>query len=1078
MKRWTLMALCLCAASVDAQQRSEHFNPFRYAFHRIGIKDGLPSQNISSVAQDRVGFMWFGTNNGLARYDGRNFQVFGSDKPEGIPSQTVTSLASSRHKDVWIGFEKGGVSRYDPSSATFHNYDFDIQGFPIESAGVASIYIDEFDHVWIVTDQGHLGFIENDHIRILDWTGLQGKAYVTSVTSGFNGCLWVGTSDGEVLSFTISTGKLKSGITVPGEINTLETHPGLEELWVGTNQSGAHVINLTTQRVDHFQSDNTSGSLPTPTIYDILIDSTKRVWLATRDGLSLFQRESHQFLNFQADTSSPFTLAGFISTNLYESQDGYIWIAAGGGVSRWDPIRAQFNWQPQPSSSFCEESPNVWWVGSWSGLYRYDNKSMTKTHYPLDTLGTHHANNAHILSCVFYKGNLWFAFSEVGLVKLDPVSGKFQIVRTPPSMEGDPLETIYKILPRGNEWLLATFGNGLYVFDPIQNTLSEFPLDSGPALPRVISDIAPNIVNPNLIWLGSLSDGVFLLDIDQRKSSNWSTKSGPRKSLSHNSITAIRQGSSHEVWIGTDGGGLNLLDPLTGDVSHVAFSKLNANVVNTLELDGRGYVWLCITGSGITRFDPRSTALVSFGLDDGGLDECASFSSLRGTNNTLFFGGINGGIRFNPNYISSDAASPQTHITSLTVVNKPITGGAPLWSRQSYEQNYREPVLNFGFSSISYGNPQRNKFAHRLLGLHEEWIESSENSVTYSGLAAGLYTLEVKSANRHGVWGTSAARFKLRVDAPPWRSWWAYCLYALVGLAAALTIIKRQQALVLALQREAELKEAHLRAAQQETQLKEVELIATHHQAKLALAERELELTAAVQVGFFPKASAINDGHFKLASFFRPASQCSGDWWQYDLDPILGLRWVLVGDVTGHGSGAAMITAAAATALRISQADTRAPFESRLRLVHKGVADSGQGEYHLAMTALSLSEEPGVGTLWSAGGVPVLRCTVDGRISSVNVPGTPLGATDFSVGSKPLSIEKKERILMFSDGIVEAKNKNDRQFGMKSFASAFGKTKDMTLDQCIETLVNELDMFRGSVDQDDDWTLVLIEREG
>ena len=369
----------------------------------------------------------------------------------------------------------------------------------------------------------------------------------------------------------------------------------------------------------------------------------------------------------------------------------------------------------------------------------------------------------------------------------------------------------------------------------------------------------------------------------------------------------------------------------------------------------------------------------------------------------------------------------------------------PIWTTPNVHLGYTDSVFSLEMSALSFGAPERVRFAYRLLGLQDTWIETSRNFASYANLNGGNYTYEVKARNRFGRW-SAPIELPIEIDPPPWKTWWAYTLYAAALVAIIVSYLRYQE------KRVQTLRQAN----------------------RLQAVERDLELTGAVQEGFLPEANEYQNPRMSLSGFYRPAESCSGDWWYYEREDGLGQHAILVGDVTGHGPGPAMVTAAASTAFRVQGRNRVSPIDRLAAMNQEVIAVSG-GRYQMTMTVMEFNERTGDFRLHNAGGLPAIQQKADGKTVVLAAAGTPLGNRDFKAGSRSGRLEPGERIIVLTDGIPEMVTRDGRMLGLRKFARIFASTQGAPAAEATTRMVAEADSLRSGP-QDDDWTFALLER--
>jgi serine phosphatase RsbU (regulator of sigma subunit) len=351
------------------------------------------------------------------------------------------------------------------------------------------------------------------------------------------------------------------------------------------------------------------------------------------------------------------------------------------------------------------------------------------------------------------------------------------------------------------------------------------------------------------------------------------------------------------------------------------------------------------------------------------------------------------------------------------------------------------------FAALAFAAPNKNRYAYKLEGFDDDFIETDRPYATYTKLGGGNYTLRIRASNRHGIWTEKGIALELAVAPPLWRTWRAYGVYLLVLAGAAFLFFRYQRQRVQRAERE----------------------------GRLAVVERDLELTGAVQTGFLPDHNEINTERIQLFGLYRPADACGGDWWWHE--PLSGGRHVImVGDVTGHGPGPAMVTAAVATAFRVLIESGLDDVRQGLEMLNREVLRVAKGKYHMTMAAFEIDEATGRWILYSAGAPPILTVGQTGKHRVHFCAGAPLGTeSGFETGLVEGQLEPSDRILIYTDGIPEIALPNGNAFGMRGFAQLFERTRGQDLRDAAAAIVQHADQTMAGQPQADDWTFTMIE---
>lgn len=1029
---------------------------------QLGVEDGLPQSQVTALAQDSTGFMWLGTQEGLARYDGHKIKSYKHDPedPKSLSGSFITALHVDREGRLWIGTGENGLNRYDSASDSFVHYRHDPEDSrSIGFDGITAIYSDRAGTIWVGLANGGVNSLDPATLTITRepiTTNIDAIQLgpVTSIIEDKSGSLWIGMNGGGLVKYDRGAANLVHYRHRSGVKNTLSSNEitALHEdddgyLWIGTANSGLNRLAPDRKNFRRYRRGQRRSTISDGGVTAILEDRDGRLWITTknqRTGLNRLDRKAGTFVRYKSDPL----------LTIFQDRGGVIWLGTlGFGALYFDELRLSFGHYEthNPVTSLYEDSRGRIWVATPVELRRYDRKEESVTSYP--SIGSLKIDTWVTTIYEDRRGVLWIGVDGKGLTAYDPATGRTKRYRYDPtgnnSLGSDRVDKILEA-PDGTLWM-ATWGGGVNRFDPRTETFESF-LSSEFEDNRISSNHIYTMEfdrkDPKIIWLGTAA-GLNRFDTNNGHAEVYRHDENDPNSLSHDSVLSIHQDEQGVLWLGTYGGGMNRFDPSTGTFKRYGEAQGLRNDTIYCVLPGQtGQLWLSTNGGGLAAFDKATESFVGFDTADGVQGkEFVQGSCHRSESGELLFGGLSGFNVFHPEDIQRDTYVPPVVLTRFQLFNEEGGLERPIWTQPAIDLGYGDSVFSFEFAALSFAGSERNQYSYKLEGLHDEWITSDRNFVTYTNLDGGDYVFKVKAANRHGVWNEEPISVSVHVDPPPWKTWWAYTIYVLLLASIVLAVLRRQQ------KRMAEL--------QMQNRLQEV--------------ERNLELTGAVQTGFLPSQNHVETPRFRLYGFYRPADQASGDWWYY-VDAKQGRHLILVGDVTGHGPGPAMVTAAAGTTFRVS--GSKKELQDCLREMNAEVLAVGQGRYHMTMSAVEFDDATGRFVMHSAGGLPVLCLRATGRPKVVGTRGTPLGQAEFIAGTVEGKLEPGDRMIILTDGIPELNQPNGRMLGMRGFQKIYQRTRGLPLTEAVEQIVREADVARGEMTQDDDWTFAMVEYIG
>lgn len=1071
-----LAGLVLFSADVHAKPEAKPLFP-PVQFEKLALEQGLPQIHVTGLAQDTRGFLWVGTQaGGLARYDGDHFVPFRTTaEPTTLSSQFVTAVAAHPDGPVWVGTGDAGLSVYDPKTNKFTRYAHE-DGKPasLESDAVTSLLIEADGTVWIGLGSGGVDRFDPAtksfaHVVTAAFSGGE----ITSIQSDGKGQLFIASNGGGVMAVaTAKTAPTPAFLPVNDQISRNVTALRLDSagtMWIGTDDAGLFELpkGAPTPKA-WLPKPGDRTTISSDKITGIFEDNAKTLWVTTQFGLNEIDPTRTKVTRYAPDTEYPMRTASYpqFATTAFQDRSGILWVGTlDFGLYKLDTLRRAFHHYTGTAEfgipmAFCEAKDGIIWAGTYShGLYAYDFKNQVYWAYPsLGAEGSPNVSLTNWLTAVHCAkdGSVWIGGSGLGLVQFDPASEQFtQYQADPDGLTGPAVDRIEQILEGPDGLLyLATWGGGLSSYDPKAKTfklLSNTSTLPSAFLHRILFDIK----NPSVLWVAAAQGGLTRLDLAAGTSKSFRGPGAPAGStavLSSDNLLTLAQQQNGVLWVGTDGGGLNRFDPATSSVNVFnTQSGMPSDVIYGILRDDKDHLWLT-TSRGLIRFNIEGNQFVTFtGTDGLGSSEFNQNAYFKTSTGELIVSPLTGFNRFRPETIAPDPFVPPVVITKFRLFDTEPTLSNPIWDTPKVELSYRDSVFSFEFAGLAYAAPEQVRFQYILEGFHSKWLTTDRGEVTFTNLDPGNYVLKVKAANRHGVWNDKPTEIRIHIQPPFWRTKAAYIVYLALLIGAAL--------LVLRFQRE---------------RLRRVE-----REGRLALVEQELQLTGAVQSGFLPDNNEIRSHATNVVGYYKPADSCSGDWWWHaQLGPTRHL--VMVGDVTGHGPGPAMVTAAVATAFNVyhSTRDEEMDVPAMLELLNHEVLRVSKGKYQMTLAALDFDEANGSWTLHSAGAPPILTLDARGKHRVHFCPGTLLGDTNVQFGTLRGTLKPGERMLLYTDGIPEIAMPDGNVVGIRKFAQVFERTRQVAPSDAAAAIVTFAEQTRAGAEQLDDWTFALLEWNG
>ncbi|MGB5667250.1 MAG: two-component regulator propeller domain-containing protein, partial [Maribacter sp.] len=770
-------------------------------FDHITTNDGLSQSDINSIYQDKQGFMWFGTHDGLNRYDGYGFTVFkpNANNSASITSNLIYAITGDEGGNLWIGTTGSGLNYFDRTTETFLQYKNEKDNnSSLSNDHVTKVFKDSKNRLWVGTNKG-LNMLDlnrsKDTISFQRFnpeqepfiTGWDGNA-IYDIFEDSKNQLWVGGFGG-----LYKLSRDESGAVYFRLVNKSMGLPNVHVRCLGEDKLGRLVIGTNEGLFTQKNINKTIGAykIHDGTFNDIQIDLNNNIWAGNDNGLLYFENFGKDNLpklvnKFNYDSRFEYSLSKNIVKSLFMDHTGIIWVGTnGGGVNKFDPERKQFltirkTLDPNSLSydkirSMYEDSNGSLWIGTEGGGLNMLKKEDDNGDY----------NNFQ----VFNKISKPFALLEVSqkdtkslFIGAESSPGLFQLnITNPQKINSDDIiehkeidHSVFALLEdsKWNIWI-GTYGGGVFRWMPKSGlgNYDKVVFEHDPVNTNSISsDIIRNIFEDKEgnIWFAT-GDGLCKLSKEestkkQPKFRIYKNEQGNPNTISHNYILSLYESSNGIFWVGTFGGGLNRFIPSNDEnkekfVSYSEADGLPNNVIKGILEDEDGNLWLS-TNQGLSRFNPKEKTFKNFDVNDGlQSNEFQELACLKRKNGEMLFGGINGFNTFFPKNIKENTYEPETVITDFLISNKTVEigkemNGRPILKKTINETKeiklkYKENSFSFEFAALHFAAPGKNKFAYMLEGFDEDWIQTSSNKrfATYTNLAPGAYTLKVKASN-------------------------------------------------------------------------------------------------------------------------------------------------------------------------------------------------------------------------------------------------------------------------------------------------------------------------------------------
>lgn len=798
----------LLALAASAAAAVPELPPVSARFRRVGSEQGLSHDTVFTVVQDRQGYIWLGTEQGLNRFDGYGSRVFTHDidAPGSLAEDDVSCLLVDRQGRLWVATWGGGLDRFEPATEMF---------------------------VHTRADPTRPDALHDNRVQTL----LEDR----------DGRIWAGTFAGGLSRLDPSTGRITTFRHDPGDpsslpddhVWTLAQAPD-GAIWTGTERGLARLDPATGRSLGPASAQFGPGALPHPVVRALLLDRAGLLWVGTEVGLARIDPATRELTGFASGTPEAEVLASSPINTIFQAGSGDIWVgtnrrgllrisAATGEVTRFvnDPMRS-WSLSNDDVRSLLEDASGMLWIATrGGGASLYDLKPPKFLHVPHDPLDTGSISESRVGAILRDRSGALWVGTLGGLDRYDSARRAFEHFRArPDDADTLPSNGVRSLLEdrEGRLWV-GTWRGGLSRFDVARRRFATFGPLVDDRLNTLFEDAAGRL------WVGT-QGGVSVLGRDRRSFTHHRHQPGQPGSLSDSFAWVIAGDDAGAIWVGTDAGGLNRLDPATGqweafragpaprglpsnrvralhfasdgtlwigtagglatlDPAHRAFRHWGEaegvpdSAVVDIVADLGGRLWLSTT-RGLCRLDPATGETRLFTQSDGlQSNVLAGGSASRDAAGWIYIGGPNGFNLFDPASVHANTHVPPVVFRSFTRQGRPVSFGTPLDRLEQVDLRHDESSFGIEFAALDFTDPDRNRFRYVLEGFDRDWTDAGTRpSATYTHVSPGSYIFRVSGANNDGVWNERGATLRVVVLPPVWATWWFRTLAAVVLVAA------------------------------------------------------------------------------------------------------------------------------------------------------------------------------------------------------------------------------------------------------------------------------------------------------
>lgn len=767
-----------------------------YYFRHYQVENGLSNNAVISCVQDKKGFLWFGTKDGLDRFDGVTFKIFRNDPDDtsSIGSNFIHTLYIDPYDILWAGTEQG-LYRYDATQESFSLLQTPIR------AQVMDIKMDAKDNLWFITSFNLFRY--NIKSKSLRHFPIEQYFEATSICTLPDGSVWVSTSGGLLKKYDPATESFISynlfSHSPKSVSNWIEKLYCISEgrILVGTSNQG---VKLFDSKILDYNDILTYNADRTEIFARNFVQTAPdELWIATESGIFIYNLVTKKFINLRKEYNNPYSIS-----------DNAVY-------------------------TFCKDREGGIWAGTYfGGVSYYPNHPLTFTRYFPDKNRNSLSGNVVREIHQDKYGNLWIGTEDAGLNKLD-ATGKFISYLPTGNKDGISYSNIHGILPDGNELWIGTFEHGLDVMDiRTSKVIRHYSKNTGPNSLRsnfiyciykspsgeiiigtTIGAYRYNRTDDNFtpveglpvfiwyssilqdengtLWAGTYGNGVYYYNPNTKHSGNFRYDAHNRNALASERVNSLFQDSDKNLWFATEGGLCKFNKKDSSFTRYTTQTGLPTNFILSLLEDNNKQIWIS-TSRGLVSFNPKTEKSVVYTKANGLLNDQFNFSSaFKDSTGKMYFGSVKGMVSFNPSQLRAVNFTPVVYITGFQVNNKDLLinrNGSPITKSITYTDRisltHNQSTFSIDFASLSYTAPEMSEYAYMMEGLDKDWTYLKTNrKVYFTELKAGSYTFKVKAASPNGTWQGPESLLNIEILPP----WWDSNLAWLSYIAAALIIL-------------------------------------------------------------------------------------------------------------------------------------------------------------------------------------------------------------------------------------------------------------------------------------------------
>ncbi|GAB4140505.1 MAG: hypothetical protein Fur0041_15660 [Bacteroidia bacterium] len=899
-------------------------------FKTYSVEQGLSQSTVNAILQDKDGFMWMATQDGLNRFDAYNFSVLKNNPADknSVADNYIQSLQQDQNGNIWIGTYSEGVSVFNPLTRRYtHIKSVSVNETSSTSYNVMGM-VEDGAYMWIATTGGLVKVNTGDYSIIRYQAGEKNgliSDQIRSVIKTRSGAIWVACANGGVLKFNRSAGKFEPVV----EVKSASSDVSFANPWhIMQHSSGNVFVSYSGGGLVEFNSEGTAviRQLNTATqeiisndIWCSAEDNEHNVWFGSYgQGLFRLNYISGFIENYVNDNTDKYSLPNNEILSIYRDRQGALWVGTlGGGVAYFEPNSASFI-QYGTSGNYYRLNESMvmsvlgadgkLYVGTFGGGLNIIDNTTRKVEY-LRHEENRNSIGSDIIRSIFRSsdGLIYIGTYGGGLSVYDPQKKTMRnYVHDDADTSGISANDVWCVTEdkKGMIWL-GTWGGGLNQFNPKTGKFISYRKENSGISGNKVISLAFD--KNGLLWIGTNGNGLNSFDTENKTFTVYKNDKDNPKSIGNNRIRSILVDDKNNLWLGTDGAGLNYFDRAASTFyRYTEIDGLPNNVVYGILQENKRYLWLS-TNNGLCRFDIENKTAKNFSEKDGlQSNEFNQGAYYRDQEGIMYFGGINGLNKFVPSKIQSNMFLPPVRVTKITVNDSDLISDTAVHTIRNLVLNYNQNFISFEFAALNFKNAELNSYQCKMEGLDENWINLGQRRfISYTNLDPGTYTFRIRASNNDGLWNNEGTYIQITIIPPFWKTWW---FYLLVVVAFVFVLVSIYRIRVRSLQRAKQLLENEVEARTSEIKVQNAIL-----ERKNRDITDSINYAKKIQEAILPSDDSIRSMLNDAFVLYLPKDIVAGDfYWFEKKDHLL---FFAAADCTGHGVPGAMVSVICSNAL-------------------------------------------------------------------------------------------------------------------------------------------------------------------